>query len=56
VGLTAACVGLTEGYLIILGPQLNAKISDFEVDERFLSWIGKGKIKIAVQIFTRLLY
>jgi len=40
--LTAACIGLTEGYLLILGPQLNVKSSDFEADEDVMSWIGKG--------------
>jgi len=42
VCLTAACVGLTEGYLLILGPQLNAKGSGFETEEDVMSWIGKG--------------
>jgi len=51
VCLTAACIGLTEGYLLILGPQLNAKGSGFEADEDVMSWIGKGRdlFYIAVQ-------
>jgi len=41
VCLTAACIGLTEGYFLILGPQINAKGSGFKADKVPELLIGK---------------
>jgi len=43
VCLTAACVGLTEGYLHTLPFRLHTRSSDFEAFEEAVSWFGKGR-------------
>ena len=43
VCLTATLLGVTEYYLLTLRRHLNAKTSDFEVDEEVMSWVGKER-------------
>jgi len=43
VCLTAACVGLTEDYLLTVPFQPFAYSSDFEAGEEAVSWFGKGR-------------
>jgi len=41
VCLTAACLGLTEGYLFTRPFQLKAKGSGFKTEENIISWFSK---------------